>query len=87
VDAEDLDRATRLTETLLRRFAAPDDPIAHPRSFVDGKVLMDALGLKPGPQVGSLLVALREAQAVGEVRSREEALHLARKLLALPPDG
>jgi hypothetical protein len=31
--------------------------------------------------VGELLESIREAQAAGEVRSREEALALARRLL------
>ena len=42
---------------------------------------MEALGLSPGPLVGQLLAAVEEAQGVGEVRSREEALTLARREL------
>jgi poly(A) polymerase len=30
-------------------------------------------GIGPGPEVGKTLEALREAQAAGEVRSRQEA--------------
>jgi hypothetical protein len=41
---------------------------------------MAALGLKQGPQVGRLLEALREAQATGEINTREDALTLAAKL-------
>lgn len=90
VSPMDQERATLLTKELLDRFAAPDDPMAHTRPFVDGRVLMDALGLLPGPQIGRLLVALREAQAVGEVANSDEALDLARKLVltvdAFPED-
>jgi hypothetical protein len=41
---------------------------------------MAALALSPGPEVGRLLEAVREAQATGEVTSREEALALAERL-------
>jgi hypothetical protein len=37
--------------------------------------------LQPGPQVGILLEAVREAQAVGEIRTRDEAMALVSKLL------
>ena len=36
---------------------------------------------QPGPRVGELLEAIREAQAVGKVCSPEDALALARRLL------
>lgn len=49
--------------------------------LVDGHDLMQALNLLPGPHIGELLEHIREAQAAGEVRSREEALALARKHL------
>jgi putative nucleotidyltransferase with HDIG domain len=39
-----------------------------------GTDVMAALGLAPGPEVGRLLRAAREAQATGEVATREEAL-------------
>jgi len=55
-------------------------PPAAPR-LVDGKALMEALHLPPGPLVGQLLDALREAEAVGEVTDREAALEMARRLL------
>jgi hypothetical protein len=41
---------------------------------------MTELGLPEGPEVGRLLEAIREAQAAGEVTTREEALALARRL-------
>ena len=39
------------------------------------------LGLKPGPKVGEILRRVAEARRRGEVRSFEEELALARKLL------
>ena len=52
-----------------------------PPPLLDGDDLMRLLDLQPGPQVGRLLEALREAQATGEVSSREQALDLARRKL------
>lgn len=52
-----------------------------PPPLLDGRDLMRALSIQPGPLVGRLLEALREAQAVGDVSSREQALALARTRL------
>jgi hypothetical protein len=41
---------------------------------------MAELLLAEGPEIGRLLETLREAQAAGEVGTREEALALARRL-------
>ena len=35
---------------------------------------MQRVGIGPGPEVGRLLADLREAQALGQVGTREEAL-------------
>jgi hypothetical protein len=49
--------------------------------LVDGHDLLQDFGLEPGPQVGELLEAVREAQAIGKVRTREEAMELLRGLI------
>ncbi len=56
----------------------PSPPTAP---LVTGNDLIDALGLKPGPQIGDLLELIREAQAVGEISTTDEALKLAREHL------
>ncbi len=81
VTEEVLTRASQLTEMLLSRYFTPDDPMAHPIALVDGKLLMAELQLSPGPQIGKLLAALQEAQAIGEVQTRDQALALAWTLL------
>jgi hypothetical protein len=58
----------------------PEESIA-PSRFVDGNELMMELGLKPGPVVGQLLEAIREAQATGEVSNRDQALAFAKTWL------
>ena len=48
--------------------------------LLDGREVMQALGLGPGPEVGRLLALLREAQAVGAVSTREAAVAYLRRL-------
>jgi putative nucleotidyltransferase with HDIG domain len=50
-----------------------------------GEDVMAAFGLSPGPAVGRLLARADEAQALGLVRSREEALDYLRRNLTPPP--
>ena len=38
-------------------------------------------GLQPGPQIGEILSRLREAQAVGEIETKEEALDWVQRFL------
>ena len=49
--------------------------------LINGHDLMDALDLPPGPRIGSLLASLREAEAVGEISSRDDAINLAARLV------
>ncbi len=49
------------------------DAWVDPAPFLDGRQIMAELALKPGREVGRLLEALKEAQAVGEVRTPDEA--------------
>ena len=51
-----------------------------PTPLVSGDELMAELGLPPGKRFGELLEAIHEAQAAGEVGTREEAMTLARRL-------
>jgi poly(A) polymerase len=57
------------------------EEVAAPSRLITGHDLMDALELTPGPLVGRLLEAVQEAQAAGEVTTREQALALARQEL------
>ncbi len=57
------------------------EAVVAPSKLIDGHELMRLLDLRPGPAVGKLLEAIREAQAAGLVCSREEALQLAKMTL------
>jgi tRNA nucleotidyltransferase/poly(A) polymerase len=54
--------------------------VISPPQLVDGGDLLEELGLRPGPQVGRILEAVREAQVAGQVWDRQEALDLAREI-------
>ncbi len=49
--------------------------------LVTGHDLMEHFDMSPGPLVGMLLEQINEAQASGEIASREEAIALAEKTL------
>ncbi len=61
------------------RFAAPAARLDPPR-LIRGDQLAAALGIGPGPEIGRLLEAIREAQASGEVEDEASAIALARRL-------
>ncbi|HID88144.1 MAG TPA: CCA tRNA nucleotidyltransferase [Anaerolineae bacterium] len=77
------DRWTRRLEVvqlLLSHYFERHEETVAPKPLVGGRELIESLGIEEGPLVGRLLEAIREAQASGEVHTREEALALARRL-------
>ncbi len=56
-----------------------EEEVVKPPKLVDGGDVCSDLGIEPGPLVGRLLEAVREAQAAGGVTTKEEALALARR--------
>lgn len=74
--ARHLELARRL---LGEAFAWLSDP---PRPPVRGDELQQALGLRPGPEIGRLLAQLEEASFAHEIETPSQALERARQLLA-----
>ena len=62
----------RNTGALFKAYFDRPTEIVAPPALLNGHDLI-ALGLRPGPQMGRILEALREAQAAGEITTREEA--------------
>jgi putative nucleotidyltransferase with HDIG domain len=73
--AQHLELARQLLREALAWSADP------PRPPVRGDALSEALGLRPGPEIGELLSALEEASFAGEVSTPEEAIEHARRLI------
>lgn len=78
-----LDLAVRLLDDYFNR---PLEAV-RPAPLIDGHELQTALGLRPGRQIGQLLDAVAEAQAVGELHSREQALAYAAQIVEAPQDS
>ena len=74
-------RHVALTSYVLHLRYGEEQVVAPPR-LIDGDGLMSALGIEPGPLVGELLEAVREAQAAGAIGTVDQALAFARDRLA-----
>ncbi len=68
-----------LVSWLLDHYFHQQERTISPPPLLNGHQLMQELALPPGPQVGQLLRLIEEAQAVGEVKTVDEALALARR--------
>lgn len=73
-------RRLEVAETLLTHWFDHYEETVEPSPLLTGGELMAELGLEPGPRIGRLLRTLQEAQAAGEVQSREGALALVRRI-------
>lgn len=74
-DADD-EQYPALLETvraLLDAYFNQQGTVVTPPPLLTGRDLIRQFGLKEGPEIGRLLAALREAQAVGQVTDREGA--------------
>ena len=76
LNADNWARHVAMTQAMLTYYLAPE-PAAAPARLITGDDIL-SLGVPSGPRVGELLDQVREAQAAGEVRNREEALAFAR---------
>lgn len=68
-----LDTISDLYEHYMNRYR---ETVAPPL-LVDGHLLMQALAMPRGPEIGRLLRLIEEAQAAGEIQTAEEAIRLA----------
>ena len=68
----------RVVEYVLSQHFAQEKLIVPPK-LISGHDLINTFGLNPGPKIGKLLEAVREAQASGEITTREEALSYIRE--------
>jgi putative nucleotidyltransferase with HDIG domain len=78
---DQVDQQRARVEELLRAYFFKAAEVVAPPRLLNGHELMEAFRLAPGPRVGALLAAIEEAQAEGRIRTKDEALTLARQLL------
>jgi hypothetical protein len=74
------DRLDTVAAPLLDAFFRFHQEVVAPPPLLTGIDLMHELSLSPSAAIGRILDELLEAQAAGEIRSREEALALAQEI-------
>lgn len=74
---------TKLVDYVLSKYREQEEIISPPK-LVDGHDLINIFGMKPGPEMGVILESVREAQASGELVTRQEALAFVEKQVSFP---
>ncbi len=77
VEMTEWEKHCKLVNYILTEYDKQQAKVLPPK-LVDGYDLINTFGLTPGPLIGELLDLVQEAQASGELTSKEEALALAR---------
>lgn len=70
--------ALDISRTLLENYFEKPTEVVKPPSLLNGHEVMQAFELVPSPRVGQLLEAIREGQAMGEIKTKAEALTFGR---------
>ncbi len=73
LEASRWERLLEIARTLLEHYFHNQEEIINPPPLLTGHDLL-ALDFAPGPRLGQVLASLREAQAAGDVHTRDEAL-------------
>ncbi len=84
LDLTEWQEHAQLVEYVLARHFE-EESLTVPPKLIDGHDLINVFGLSPGPEIKRILEAVREAQAAGEVTTREEALACVERLLTSSP--
>ena len=71
---------TQMVEYVLAQHFQEESLVIPPK-LVDGHDLINIFGMSPGPKIREILEAVREAQAAGEITTRQEALAYIRERL------
>jgi len=82
LDMEEWKKHCRLIDYILTEHERQQAKIL-PAKLVDGHDLINTFSLTPGPLIGELLDLVQEAQASGELTTKEEALALVGRKLSL----
>jgi len=75
-----LDRHRQAVSFLLDCLYNQTEIVVRPPQLIGGGTLIHELGLEPGPMIGHLLKRVQEAQVMGEVKTREDALNFCREI-------
>jgi tRNA nucleotidyltransferase/poly(A) polymerase len=81
VDLEELDAAVDHLDAYLQPFMEQDEKPPIPTPLLNGNDIIQLFDAPKGPTIGRLISALQEAQAAGEVETREQAIGYIENLL------
>lgn len=73
--------------SLLEAWFEKPEEIIRPPQLLNGDDLINQFKVKPGPEIGKMLEAIRETQAAGNLKDRDAALTFARGWLAKSREG
>ena len=80
LEMEGWEQHVEVTQYMLAKWFQEETTVSPPK-LINGHDLIEEFGMSPGPELGKLLEAVREAQASGEIQSRGDALDFVRKEL------
>ena len=78
---EDRQRRAGIAALLLGTYYTRFAPAVAPAPLIHGEDVL-ALGIAPGPRIGQIIESAREAQIVGDIHTRDDALDFIRQLAA-----
>jgi poly(A) polymerase len=78
-DAELWAHRLKIARSLWEAYFERYEDVVSPHALLDGSDLMNEFGIESGPRVGELLQAIKEAQVVDQLSTREEAFEFARE--------
>jgi poly(A) polymerase len=73
LDSEEWHSHVQKTQYVITQWFEEQATVKPPK-LIDGHDLIDSFGMSPGPDIGRILEAVREAQAAGEITTTEQAL-------------
>ncbi len=66
-------------DNLLNYYMEVKDAVEEPKTFLDGREIMEIMNIKPSKTVGLILEKLKEAQILKEINSKEEAIDFIKR--------
>lgn len=70
----------QIVQQLLHAYFAENTQVVAPKPLLNGRFIMRELHLKSGPEIGRITRLLQEAQAAGEINTKEEAILFIHKI-------
>jgi poly(A) polymerase len=77
LDIAEWRRHGQMMDYVLKQHFEQEETVLPPK-LINGEDLIHRFGMKPGPRIGDILEAVREAQAAGEISTKEEAISYVR---------